>query len=268
MAKVDVKINLVQLILIVLAIILLFGSGFKFHTDKVSKINKELADEVRIKEALLDKVNSYITKEGEWVSEKRTLQVEVSDIKTLLNDTVINLTATQRELLENIKALGDKNNVITAALIKTQLKLDSLIHNGVTIVDTTNNAFIFTDKFLVDTKEFSYGITIMNAVPFPRTEIPILRFDSLFFPNKEFIEFHWEKDKKLGYPITFTVKNSNGFFRTTDIDSYAIPNIVKTDLNPNFWQKIDNFMGDNKKTLIGVGAGVVAGGTLFWFITK
>jgi len=268
MAKVDVKINLVQLILIILGIVLLFGSGFKFHTDKVSNINDKLADEVRVKEALLDEVSTYKTKEGTWISEKRTLQVKVTDIRALLNDTIINLSDIQRELLENIKDYKDKNDIISAALIKLEFKLDSIAHGGITIVDTANNTVNFKDSYIDSTKQFDYGFTISNVVPYPKDVMPKLTIDSLSFRNNQFIRFYWENDKRLGHPIAFSVTNSNGFFRTNNIDSYVIPNIVKDELNPDFWQKIDNFMKDNKKTLLGVGAGVVVGGTMFWFITK
>lgn len=268
MTKVDVKINLVQLILIGLGVLLLFGSGFKLHTDKVGKIKDELASEVKLKEALLDDVNTYRTKEGHWISEKRTLQLEITDVNNLLNDTVINLTDTQKELLNNIKNLKDRNNIISAALIDLEIELDSIVHDGITIVDTTNNTVTFSDAYVDSTKQFDYGLTISNVVPFPKKAIPKLRFDSLSFQNKQFIKFYWEDNKKSGYPISFSVTNSNGFFKINDIDSYVIPNIIKDNLNPDFWQRISNFMDDNKKTAMGVGVGAVAAGVLFLVISK
>lgn len=267
-SNVDVKINLTQLILIIIGILILFGSGFKLYKNKVENINNKLADEVKIKEALLDSVNIYRTKKGEWVAEKRTLQIEVSDINKILKDTVINLTNLQRKLLENIKSLKDKNDLISAALISLEIKLDSIVHDGITIVDTTNNTVVFTDTYIDSTKRFDYGLTILNVIPFPKQVMPKLRFDSLYFPNEQFVEFHWEKDKRLGYPITFSVTNSNGLFKTTNIDSYIIPSIVKDELNPNFWQKINGFVEKNRSVLLGVGAGTLIGGTMFWYLTK
>ena len=68
----------------------------------------------------------------------------------------------------------------------------------------------------------------------------------------------------MGYPVSFSITNSNDFFKTENIESYVIPNITKEHLNPNGWQKVQNFYYKNKNsviyTTIGVGVGVL--GTL------
>jgi hypothetical protein len=266
--NVDVKINLVQLILIIIAIITLFGSGFKLHADKVDKINDELAKEVKIKEALLDSVDYYQNKKDQWVAEKRTLQVEIKDIKQLLNDTVVNLTENQKDLLNIITNQKKEKDIISAALIELQVELDSIVHAGTTIVDTTKNTIKFGDTYVNDTKKFNYGLTVYNVVPFPKKTTPELTFDSMLFPNKQLVEFHWEKDERIGYPVSFSVTNSNGFFETTNIDSYAIPNLKKEDLNPNFFQQVGQFFENNRQTVIGVAVGTIVGGTLIWYVTK
>jgi hypothetical protein len=82
------------------------------------------------------------------------------------------------------------------------------------------------------------------------------------FPNTQKIDFQWKDNRKEGYPISFSVINTNPYFKVTDIQSYIIPEIIKSELKPNIWQKI----GQRSKTLggkavifsVGVGVGFLA----------
>jgi hypothetical protein len=86
----------------------------------------------------------------------------------------------------------------------------------------------------------------------------MLFIDSLNLYNKQFIEFHWLNERKDGYPVSFTVRNSNPYFKTYDIESYIIPEVQKSQLKPNIWQKTGNFYRKNRVPFaVGVGAGIL-----------
>lgn len=68
--------------------------------------------------------------------------------------------------------------------------------------------------------------------------------------------------------MTFTVSNSNDFFQTGQIDSYAIPNINKDEIDPNFGKKISNFIDASGNRLVWGGVGVLVGATAILLLTK
>ena len=58
---------------------------------------------------------------------------------------------------------------------------------------------------------------------------PLLTISNFKIPNKQFVEFHWEDDKTT--PIAFSVTNSNPLFITNNIESYAIPELIKEEID-------------------------------------
>ena len=65
------------------------------------------------------------------------------------------------------------------------------------------------------------------------------------------------------YPIGFSVTNTNPLFETVNIDSYAIPELQKTDLTPTNWNKFTNFFKTNGKYIVAFGIAVAGGSILF-----
>jgi len=263
MKKIDFKINITTLLLIVI-IVLLTIFGWKFYNKKVDKLNNKLLSEQKLKAALLDSVIYYQNAEKFWVAEKLTIQESMESLDNINNQ----LTVFQKELLWRIKRVDKTNSVIAAALMETNIKLDSLKHQGETIVDEENKKVFFSDMFNVDNKQMSYKFTVGNVLPSPYGATPSLFIDSIYFPNKQFIEFHWKNKKKKGYPIAFSVTNSNAFFQTGNVDSYIIPKVDKLVLNPNGWQKVGNFFKKNGDRLIYIGVGSVAGETTVYILTR
>jgi hypothetical protein len=93
---------------------------------------------------------------------------------------------------------------------------------------------------------------------------PSLLFRHLEIPNEQFVDFHWKNEKKKGYPISFSISNSNKYIKTTNVESYAIPSLNKLNINPNGWQKFGNFMIKNGKTVIYIGiGGAIGAGTVY-----
>ena len=98
---------------------------------------------------------------------------------------------------------------------------------------------------------------------------PTLMFNKFLLPNEQFIDFHWNDNKKEGYPVSFSVTNTNQFFKTIDIDSYIIPNIDKEVLDPTGWQKFTKWTVKNGKIIITVGVGAAAGaGITYYLLTR
>lgn len=244
-----IKYGIVALVTIVLLLIIYF------QFQKNSKLNERVDTEVKFRNALIDTVTRYQNKEKEWVTEKLTIQKNIKDLDKLNSQ----LTSSQRELVARIKEVEKNGSIIAAALVNTNVMIDSLLHKGKTVVDTINNNVEFSDSYKNDKKEVIYKFVVGNVIPKDSKSIPTLRIDSLYFPNKQFIDFHWKDDKKIGNPVTFSISNSNDFYKTGNIESYIIPSITKEHLNPTGWQKVENFFIRNGKSFIKFGFGTAVG---------
>ena len=102
----------------------------------------------------------------------------------------------------------------------------------------------------------------MHVNAFPKIK-PELVFKNLQFNNTQIIDFHWKDNKKEGYPIAFSVSNSNPYFEVVNIESYAIPEL-KREIKPTFWKRIGSGANEYGKPLLFFGIGV---GTL-WLLLK
>lgn len=234
----------------ILIIVLILGMiiGGTIMANKNKRLANEVRMEVNLKNALNDSLLNYQNKEGEWVAEKLTLQ---ADVETL-EDENLNLSENQQKLLSKVKNLQKDKDVITAALVQQSAVIDSLTQFA-TAIDTVAN----TVTFAMDSDSLKYDIVVKNVEPIKELK-PILNINRLEIPNEQFIEFHWEKDKTT--PIAFSVTNSNSLFKTNDIDSYAIPELIKEEIDPTGWQKVKKWFKDNgQKVGIFVGGAVIGG---------
>lgn len=245
--------------LIITIIILLFlGMGLTifFQNLKIDTLTNKYETEVKIKNAMLDSNNHYINKNKELVTEKLSLQATIS----YLDKMNFQLSTSQKELLERVKEINKTNSIIAAALIETNLKIDSLLHKGDVVIDTINKKITFPDslKNVKNETILKYNFVVGNVLPaFPNIK-PTLLIKDLYFPNKQFVEFHWKDDNnKVGSPVTFSVSNSNDYFKTVNIDSYTIPEINKN-IDPTKWQKFEKWFVKNGRTIIYVGIGGAA----------
>ena len=255
------------LIAIVVVLLLSMATIIYFQRKKIANLNDQYQTEVNLNNALNDTVSHYKNKRDEWVAEKLTLQTTVKNLENNYNK----LSASQKELVDRIKEIDKKNTVITAALIKMSVKVDSLLardgDNG-TVVTVYPDSTVNINNLASKDTTFLYDINVNKVLPaFPNIK-PTLLFKSLEFPNTQFVNFYWKNDKKSGYPIAFSVSNSNKYVKVFNIDSYAIPALSKEKLNPNGWQKVGNFFIRNGKNLLYVGIGAVGGATAYYIITK
>lgn len=233
---------------IIVLILLLMGTTIYFQREKIRSLKDKYTSEVNLNNAIHDSVEFYQNKEKEWVAEKATMQTSLSNLEKNYNK----LSDSQKELINRIKEVEKKNDVIAAALIKTNVKIDSLRKGTVTVGDSTIS---FSDS----TKNIKYDIEIGYVKPMYTSVKPTLKFNTFVLPNEQFVEFHWRDNKKLGYPVAFSVSNSNEYFKTYDINSYAIPELKKDELNPTGWQKFGKWVTKNGKTIIIVGVAGLAG---------
>lgn len=247
-------INLSTLLIIGMLIISTFLAGFYISRNMISKVNDEKQTEINLKNALADSLRFYKNQHGEDVAEKLTLQTSIKNLSSL-NDK---LTTSQKELLGRVKAIEKEKSIISAALIITQFKLDS-IRNGNVIVDTVGNKIFISDSLT----DIAYKFQISNVKPAFIGIKPIFEIKSLTFNNTQFVEFHWG-EKKEGYPISFSVSNSNKYFKVINIESYAIPELDKSTVKPNGWEKLGKFFKGTSNSVIifGIGAGIGAATTL------
>jgi len=235
---------------VIIVLFLIAGIGAYFYFNNNAKWNSKYNNEVKFKLALVDTLHQYKDEKGRWVSEKLTLQTSLKEY----SDKNLVLTDIQKQLRDEVKTLSKDKDLISAALIKETLKVDSL-KNIVSKIDTINNTITFNDS----TKDIKYNLMITNAKPFDKTKETDLLINELYFPNFKLIDFSWG-DKKTGYPISFSVRNSNIYMQTSNIESYVIPQLQKETVKPSFGQRLKNFF---KKTGKDIGiflVGAVVGG--------
>ena len=246
------KMEINTVALIVFFILIVGGAfvWFKVSNARLVKAKAETQAEIKLRNALIADFNYYKNKNNEIVAEKLTLQATVKEL-TGINSQ---LSANQQELLKRVKSIEKSNTIIAAALIETKISLDSL-RAGNIFVDTTKNEIRVNDS----TKDIKYDFLIGKVKPISPGVKPTFKIKELTFTNTQFVEFHWGV-KKEGYPISFSISNSNKYFKTTNIDSYAIPELNKTVIKPTGWQKFTSFFGKSTNVFmtfsIGFGAGV------------
>ena len=252
------KNNLLATIIILL--ILGLGTTVYFQKRTIKKIRIELTSEIKLRNALSDSVTFVTNQYGEVVAEKLTLQTSVKDLEKMNED----LTASQKELLARIKIADKENSIITAALIEAEVLIDSLKGEGFVQINPEDTTINFTDT----TEFLLYDITIGKAIPAGLDIKPTIFFNHMSMPNTQFVEFHWKNEKKEGYPIEFSVSNSNKYFKTYDINSYAIPELQKEVINPTGWQKVGQWFTKNGKIVGFVAGGIAIGAGTTYVLMK
>ena len=235
---------------LVIAILLIGGLLFKSCQD--SKILSEVkSEESNLRKALTDTLTHFQTKEGNWGAEKRTLQTELGTLK----DNNLNLSANQKELIKQIEKQNKTSQTIAAALVDLKAEVSGLKNDKP--INQTDSSVQFTSQ----TPDLEYDLTVFNVKPF-ELKTPTLTLNKISFPNQQSINFHWKDDKKEGYPVGFSIVNTNKYFKVNEIESYIIPEIKKSELDPNFWQKVGKFSKSTGGKIVFFGAGVVVGGIL------
>ena len=244
MGNLDIK----TIAIIILLLVVMVGGGFFWNNHDKWKAKYNL--ETNLKEALQDSIHIYQNKEGEWVSEKKTLQADISS----LSDENLNLTDNQENLVKRIKSISNEKDVIAAALAYQVVTIDSLTQLA-TNIDTVNHEI----DFVATSDSLEYDITVKNVSPSDSLIMPLMSINKLVIPNEVFIEFHWEKEKT--HPIAFSMTNTNPLFKVTDLDSYVIPEIQKDIIKPTGWKKFGNWFKENGKK-VGIFLGGVVIGAL------
>ena len=246
--------------IILVILLLLFGMGatIYFQRQSIAKWKDKYQTEAKLKNALLDTITYYQNAHKEVVAEKLTIQETVKNLEKInsqLNDF-------QKELLKRVVEVEKSNKIITAALMETRVLVKKLAGDTTgTVVDTVKKTIQFGDYSKEGNKEISYQFTIGKVLPAFSDIKPTLMIDSLYFPNKSFVEFHWKKNKNTEYPVSCSVSNSNGYFTTVNLDSYAIPEIKYSGT------KFEQWFAKNSKILMYVGIGAGGMGAL-WLLAK
>jgi len=247
--------------LVIVILIILMGVGVNYHLNKRSKDEKKYEMQVKLTEALNDSVTTYQTKEGNWISEKRTLQGDLGD----LTEENLGLNANQKALLGTIHKMNKEWNGEKEIWAAARIEYDQLIDSlnvyiaGATDIDTTKNLITFAQ--LDTTQNFVYDFDIYNVRPHPANKLPEIKINLLDFPNTQTITFTFDKNERKDYPISFSVMNTNDYYRVNNVESYAIPSIDKDLVNPSGWQKFGQWIKINGKYIL-VGAGGFALGAV------
>lgn len=237
--------NLFFYIIIIVLLIL-----FSFFFKKISNLKTEIENKEKLTLALTDTITTYKNLYNQTVSEKRTIQTNLKEVK----NTNIKLTKNQSKLFNKINEVSKEKKIISAAYIELKYKYDSLLLGGGNY-DTINN----TIEYVGDTNNLYYYFLVDNVRRVDTLKESNLNIKSLEIHNEQFIEFHWENNKKEGYPISFSITNTNDNIIVTNLDSYAIPNIKKEIVDPNFWQKTKRWIKKNGNKIIWFAGGFAGG---------
>ena len=248
-------------IVLVLLLFIIGGGFIKIQHNKIVKLRTEKLAEVKLRNALTDTVHVYQNKEKEWVAEKLTIQATVKD----LEKDKVQLTDDQKRLVAKVKEVEKENSIITAALVQANFIIDSLQHGGLVVVDTLNKTVAFIEP---DNPDIQYDFAAIGVLPYPPNTKPTLLINHLNLPNEQFVEFHWRDQRKEGYPIAFSITNSNKYVKVNNINSYAIPELQKEVINPTGWEKVGQWFKRNGKIVGYVAGGVVVGAAGTYVIMK
>lgn len=242
-------ITLFKVIWPILLIAVVILAAYFFYSAKVVQQNEQLKQELLLKTALTDSLKTNQNKLGELNATKLTLQGTIKQLAAVNSD----LNSSQKELIDRVKTADKINTVISAALISSTVLIDSL-RSIKSVIDTTKHSVTFSDS----TKNLTYKLIIDN-VKAVNDSLPKLTIKQLKMINSQFVSFQWLPGKNN--PISFSVSNSNQYFKTNDINSYVIPELIKVNVKPSFWQKVGKTVGTIGGTAIvfsvGVGVGVV-----------
>lgn len=239
-----VQLDLKTIIILILFILLMLGLTYHINTSRKHALQH--SQDEKLQRALTDTLHIYKDKNGKLTYEKLTLQADVSDLR----DKNITLTAAQKDLLKAVDKLNKDNKVITAALIEMGVKLDGIVNDKP--VEVGDNHV----RFATASDSLTYDIMVTNVRAIGN---PTLRFTKFDLPNTQIVSFQWKDNRKEGYPISFSVSNSNPLYKVYDINSYAIPELEKSKVDPNFWQKLGKFSRTTGGKIVFLGIGFAAG---------
>lgn len=250
----DLKQPISRTTTIILACLLLLVAvgGYALWRNEVVKHKSELKAANNYKNALMAEMKIYKDSNGAIWAERMSLQV---DLNQLRSDTAL-LNRDKKELLRRIIRTKYEKSIIAAGLIETKVKTKVIYVVKPSAV--TDSSVTFTAK----SDSINFKATVLNVQAIAH-RTPSFRIDSLTLSNKAFVNFKWGS-KKEGYPVSFSVTNSNPLFKTVNIESYAIPELSKDALRPTFFKKLGTGIRTHGVSL-GIGAivGFGLGGYLF-----
>lgn len=235
-----------KLTLILIGIIILLSLAFAWEINSRNKATDHLKQEIALRSALQSEMVITKDKLGHETAEKVSLQ---TDVKTLV-EMKDKLSADKQELITLVQAQDKNHKLIAAAVVKTVIVVKEItITKPVATTDSSASFAITTDSISYDAK--------VSGIHLDSTKVPSLVVRNLTLPNTSEVSFQWG-DKQNGYPVSFKIKNSNPYFKVQNLDSYAIPELKKTTVRPNFFQAISlSFMKGKTPFIIGLSAGAL-----------
>lgn len=220
---------------LVIPVVILLLVMHRCEVVKSGKLEKELQSNYNMMRVLHDSLHTVTTKNGELISYKNAFQNDMKSMKANYDLMTENQKALYNELKSNKK-------LITAMRADMTVRLDSLKNNNQYTVNNDSTSVTFSDS----TTDLKYNISVNGIKPIK----PELVINDLELPNKQLVTHEFTKDGG----VKVTIKNSNKFFKTTDVDGYIIPQVTEETVKPNKWKKI---WGTTKKVALGVGIGLV-----------
>lgn len=245
---------------ILFAIIILLLLYFGYHYIRNNNIDSKYENEIKLNEALRDSVRYFKTELGEEVATKRSLVGTISELKKINNDTVIafikDIERLKKELKKKDMELFAAGRIEYIPLIESSNKVIANVDR----IDSINNmvSFIETDS----EAHFIYDLDVTGVRPYPVGIHPEITFNKIDFPNTQIVTFNFDKNKRKDYPISFSVVNTNPYYRVFNIESYTIEGLTKDNINPNGWKKAWNWIKMNGKLILVGAAGFFVGSSV------
>lgn len=236
-------------ILTAIIVILLLIIGFGYFQLKSSH-KEELSAKENYNNALVAQMKTYRDKNGILYNEKLTLQTSLKQLEQDRDNGKLN--ADKKELLARIEASGRKKDIIAAALVKAEVKTKKIVIDKPSVVRDSSISFSYnSDTINVD-------LTVKNVVGIKGRK-PALFLDSISLKNTVYVQYDWGK-RTEGYPVSFTISNSNPLFKTSNVESYIIPEVVKDKVRPGLVKRVGKFIVTKAVPIVaGVASGVATG---------
>ncbi len=202
-----------------LAAILLLLVGFGAERCQRQNLQTQWEENARLQGALQDSVRVTRLANGQLRHEKKTLQGTLSQVKAHNSQ----LNQQQKELLAQVAILSKKpkaqGGLIAAGSIAYETGIKKPLPSVPATATDTANVVDFT--YQSDTLRYQARL---RGVRIDSTSRPRLQLTDLQLPNVATVAFQWGT-KKEGYPVSFSVQNSNPLYRVSNVESYAIPEL-------------------------------------------
>ncbi len=207
--------NPTLLVIVLLLVVLAFGA----ERCQRQGLETKIEETQRLQLALQDSLRITHLRNGQLRYEKKTLQGTISQVSAQNSQ----LNKQQKELLTYVKEQAKKPKRDGGLIAAGSVVYETGINKPLPSVPATVSDSVDVVDFAYESDTLRYRARL-RGVRIDSTSRPRLQLTALSLPNTATVAFQWGT-KKEGYPVSFSVQNSNPLYRVSNVESYAIPEL-------------------------------------------